>query len=370
MTRYLFFLGQNKPLAIAELKAIFPAASLGEAKVSILPLSTEEPLSEEQFCRLGGSIKVAQEIAEYQDDSDLKKKLLELLKDTKNFSLTFLASQSTKDLSEQIKDELLERHIARYLLAKDSTGLSPVALQKKKVTEIFVDPKENRFYKTVWSHNFRHWIARDRNKPYVTPKLGMLPPKLARIMVNLGIADKDPKGVTLLDPFCGTGTVLMEASLLGISVIGSDLSPQQVTGTNSNMKWLPKEQSCAGSKSALTLLVADATHISKEVSCVDTIVTEPTLGPPNPRLTQITGLQKGLQKLYIGAFKDWINILPPKGRIVFCYPIFTASRQATRWVAEFIDTCENLGYNCLQSDLDFTREGASIIRRILLFEKK
>ena len=68
------------------------------------------------------------------------------------------------------------------------------------------------------------------DKPYRDMRRGMLPPKLARSLVNLAIGAKSPSDMTILDPFCGTGTVLMEAMLLGTHVVGTDLAPAVFMG--------------------------------------------------------------------------------------------------------------------------------------------
>ncbi|MBI4441069.1 hypothetical protein HY639_02795 [Candidatus Woesearchaeota archaeon] len=47
-----------------------------------------------------------------------------------------------------------------------------------------------------------------------------LSPKLACAMVHLACA---PKGATIVDPFCGSGGILLEAALLGYAVKGYDL---------------------------------------------------------------------------------------------------------------------------------------------------
>ena len=42
----------------------------------------------------------------------------------------------------------------------------------------------------------------------------------------------------ILDPFCGTGTVLQEALLAGYDVVGTDLSQKMVDYTTENLSWL------------------------------------------------------------------------------------------------------------------------------------
>jgi putative methyltransferase (TIGR01177 family) len=60
-----------------------------------------------------------------------------------------------------------------------------------------------------------------------------IPARTARCLVNLsGIRP----GQSLLDPFCGTGSVLIEAALLGAEVYGSDVGWPLVRGTRRNLE--------------------------------------------------------------------------------------------------------------------------------------
>lgn len=50
-------------------------------------------------------------------------------------------------------------------------------------------------------------------------------PRMARTLVNLSLCGT---GATLLDPFCGTGGILIEAEMLGIHTLGSDFDPLMI----------------------------------------------------------------------------------------------------------------------------------------------
>ncbi|WEL19402.1 methyltransferase domain-containing protein [Candidatus Nanohalococcus occultus] len=60
-----------------------------------------------------------------------------------------------------------------------------------------------------------------------------LDPVLARVLVNLSEA---PPGSHVIDPFCGTGGILIEAGLCGIGVHGSDIQKEMVKGTRKNLE--------------------------------------------------------------------------------------------------------------------------------------
>jgi tRNA (guanine10-N2)-dimethyltransferase len=67
-------------------------------------------------------------------------------------------------------------------------------------------------------------------KPFFHP--GVLMPRMARALVNLS---QVCAGERLLDPFAGTGGILVEACLMGIKCIGIDVQPQLARGARENM---------------------------------------------------------------------------------------------------------------------------------------
>ena len=98
----------------------------------------------------------------------------------------------------------------------------------------------------------------------------MLPPKIARSLVNLVPATHFGSGKLLVDPFCGSGRILVEAAELDFEIAGSDAVATQSTQTKANLDSI-------GFKADIVTL--DATHLStKFQSNVDTIVAEPLYG--------------------------------------------------------------------------------------------
>lgn len=67
------------------------------------------------------------------------------------------------------------------------------------------------------------------HKPYHTSS--SLPAQLARGMVNL----VSPPARSLLDPCCGTGSILLEAQALGLEAFGCDLNPRMVGMARKNL---------------------------------------------------------------------------------------------------------------------------------------
>ena len=69
-------------------------------------------------------------------------------------------------------------------------------------------------------------------RPFFYP--GSMSPKLARCMV---ILSRVKAGQLVLDPFCGTGGILIEAGLIGCRVAGSDVNWKMKNGTAINLEY-------------------------------------------------------------------------------------------------------------------------------------
>jgi len=96
------------------------------------------------------------------------------------------------------------------------------------------------------------YAARDQKRPMRDAKVGMLPPKLAQIIVNIAVGKTDSfsrdnseeqtssksRQVRILDPFCGTGVVLQEAMLMDYDIYGTDIEPRMIEYSIENLKWL------------------------------------------------------------------------------------------------------------------------------------
>lgn len=81
--------------------------------------------------------------------------------------------------------------------------------------------------------NKRHFEEiKPHKRPFFYP--GSMSPKLARCMVNLSRACE---GDLVLDPFCGTGGILIEAGLIGCRVAGSDVNWKMKNGTAINLEY-------------------------------------------------------------------------------------------------------------------------------------
>lgn len=136
-----------------------------------------------------------------------------------------------------------------------------------------------------------------QHRPFFSPI--SLHPKLARALVNISLIKKDE---TLLDPFCGTGGILIEAGLIGARTIGSDVEDKMIEGCKKNLDFY-------GIKN-YELFCSDIGNINRYIAEVDAVVTDLPYG----RSTTTKG--EYIQQLYERAFENISKILKPGRRAI------------------------------------------------------
>lgn len=349
--------------AVAEIKNPQKAGKFGAIAQLTIPAS-------EVIDKLGGVVKIGLVLATL--DSNLPTDIEEWLQSwlTQQGSITFGVGEIGRDHHPKlnlgkIKATLPEAQKYRYL-SSERNGLSAaVLLHKTKVQEILFIQTENGILvvQTVGVQDIDLWTVKDRHKPYASRQRGMLPPKVARIMVNLALNGQvGTPDLVLLDPFVGSGTVLIEALASNLSVIGSDLDAEAVTGTNENLIWYKQNFSSAGS---LSVMQADATHLTSNnlPTPVNFIATEPFLGKPKPSPEFVQNMFKGLEKLYLGAAKNWTKFLADGANIVIVTPHVTVGKH-TYTMQRLIDKLHLFGYTTTLGPLEYQRPQAIVKRHI------
>lgn len=364
-------LGNTPDLSRLELEAV-----TGRPAHLIVPTVARLETDEEPTTlgeRLGGTLKLIEPV-QATSSATLHNDLVKLitLEEHKNVALTALSAPGvfTKSDVHAIKKAVVATRPVRFL-SLEVQGHSLVALKKQHVAEfcILSDDGVLIIGKTRWIHDADDWTLRDREKPYHDIKRGMLPPKVARIMANL--ACQGQQGLSLSDPFCGTGTVLTEAALIGCTTLyGSDTNLDSVDGTTRNMTWTKLTFPATEFTSLVTK--TDATHLDDVVKSVDAIATEPYMGPlidakHLPTRDKLKNIARGLSKLYLGALRAWHKILSGKGRVVISIPSFiTPSATITTLT---VDDYARLGYNHICS-VAYGKPGVTVVRNITILEKK
>ena len=343
---YCFILGHNPTLSIAEISQVLKEDfQVVELSARVLIIESQKELNAEQLQRrLGGTIKIEQSIKEIsaRDLLAFRSDIAGLLKQNKKiffgFSLYSLEShETTRKYQLQIKSLAMETKKAlknlglssRWVDSKDE-ALSSVVVQKNRLLTqgaefcFLIGADKIYLAKTLSCQEVEEYSYYDFGRPARSMKQGMLPPKLAKIMINLAQA---PQTGIILDPFCGVGTVLQEAIKMGYrNLIGTDIDEGAIKRTITNINWLSDQQKINFSDFNLKIFPADARVLSQLLTpgSIDAIVTEPYLGPvkiSNFKFS-ISNIIKELSELYLAAFRELKQVLKKDGRLVIVFPVF------------------------------------------------
>jgi tRNA (guanine10-N2)-dimethyltransferase len=172
----------------------------------------------------------------------------------------------------------------------------PVSLNNPEV-EYRAILSEDRCYFGKVLYSFDRGFSFDSRNPgkrdFFHP--GVMMPRMARTLVNLALARE---GEILLDPFCGTGGILIEAELLSMHAIGSDFDPLMVQGSTRNLQ-------------NASVMTADATQLPFSDHSIDTIVTDFPYG-------QSVCIRKTdtMDQLYAASLEEIRRVLKPGRRAV------------------------------------------------------
>lgn len=130
--------------------------------------------------------------------------------------------------------------------------------------------------------------------------VGLHPRRAASLVHLAGVAP----GGRILDPFCGTGGIVLEAALLGYDAWGSDLDPWMVQGTYQTLTDAGPDAVDA------TVFQADIGDVPGLVEDVDAIVTDLPYGAAS------STHDEALEALYARAFEAFADLLPLGGTAV------------------------------------------------------
>ena len=192
------------------------------------------------------------------------------------------------ELGGIIKKELGDK--AKVNLENPNTFLRTIVLDNSVLVSKQLVKRSKKHYNDLKPHK----------RPFFYP--GSMSPKLARGMVNLARAKK---GSTVLDPFCGTGGILIEAGIVGARVIGTDIDEKMVEGTKKNLEYCNIKD--------YNIFQGDARYITLEEK-VDAIVTDPPYG--------ISASTAGIdsKKIYEESLVSMQELLKENGYICMATP--------------------------------------------------
>jgi tRNA G10 N-methylase Trm11 len=215
------------------------------------------------------------------------------------------------------------------------------------------------------------YAARDQKRPKRDARVGMLPPKLAQIIVNL--ARPQPSN-TVLDPFCGTGVILQEALLMGYTTYGTDIEKRMINYTNQNLDWLENQthKHIAGATE-----VADATSHTWQEIPFQTIACETYLGRPFsvlPPPDVLAEVMQDVDTIHKKFLRNVAQQTQPGLRMCIAVPAWK-----TKSGFKHLPTLENLaelGYTRVSfahvgnEDLVYHREGQIVARELVVLTRK
>ena len=259
MIQSVCILGRQPALGLAELESLYGVAAIVPIGSHAAGLMLD--VQDVDFARLGGSTRQATVVGEVPGTSwkQVEKGLLAFAKSTAfalptsgKFHLGLSAygfdvsPAKLNALGLTLKKVLRARHDGSVRLVPNNEtelGTAQVIhhdLVKENGTELLIIAAGDKTYiaKTTSVQDIASYTTRDRERPKRDARVGMLPPKLAQIIINLAAGPAHDGQLTILDPFCGTGVVLQEALLMGYDAYGTDLEPRMIAYTTENLQWL------------------------------------------------------------------------------------------------------------------------------------
>lgn len=387
---YIALLGRQPELSIAELERVFTKVSWFSPQTALI--NTDAPID---IQRLGGSQKIGRVILRL-DSTDWRKASDAIVKryakawSTAEGKITlglsayeFTASpREVQKVGLILKSKLKQSGTSLRLIPNQEAALSTatahhnkLGLSDNKVELLIIKSKKQTIVaESIGTQNITALAARDQGRPRRDAFVGMLPPKLALMMINLATGPEADKPQRILDPFCGTGVLLQEAALLGKSVYGTDLAEKMIRYTRDNLNWL---QDTYKLDVDWYLHEGDAMD-TKWQSPISAVASEAYLGQPfsappsSAKLTEVRGNCNHI----IGSFlKNIAKQLTPGTPMVLAVPAWRDT-QGSFTHLQLVNKVEDYGFERIQlttvdSDkLLYSRPDQVVGRELLLLVKK
>lgn len=342
----LFFLlsGENESMPAAEVKAILEAEGYSYANAEELDqiLRLEAELGSVQMVQIRSAytrvcaleLFVANanhdDIAKAASETDFKA----VLKPGESFVVRVNRIRNYAD--QALNTMELEGKLGKQILKLTKDTKVSLKNPDKTFIGIITDEKLVLGLKLtdITSKTFSE--RRPRKKPFFHPSA--MPSKMARCMVNLAHGKAES---LVLDPFCGTGTSLIEATFIGCRAVGVDAQQRMILGTRKNLRFF--------NISAEGLVLADSRK--PPFFKVDCVVTDPPYGRSSSTLKSTT------EQLVKDVLASSRELLGAGQRICIASPkTLNISRLGTE-----------LGYRHVESHFAYIH--GSLTREIAVFEK-
>lgn len=396
LSNYFFILGNHPTLSVAEILAYLTTKkyvfTVLAADYDYLIISTNQQLDANLLEFIGGSIKFG-EIKKILDDFPNAEQIQDFLpnKEKVFFGLSLYPTKlknklvtNVFHLGLKLKKILKEKNKTARLVTSRQANLSAVVVVKNKLlsndgVEMVIINQQKKYFlgRTLAVQPFENLSERDYGRPQRDDHSGMIPPKLAQIMLNLSLTNTDD---LILDPFCGSGTILQEALWQQRKdLIGSDVSNKAINDTQKNLTWLEQKYNLLLDN--IKLVSASVLDLSKfiESESIDAIVTEPDLGRPDLNHASLVTEVARLEKLYVQSYQVFFKLLKKSGRVVMVWPVFFQDN--------FLDIeqqVEKIGFKKIRllptellniyklnkrNNLQYARPGQKVGREITIWQK-
>jgi hypothetical protein len=392
----IFILGRQPAIGRAELESLFGAEHL--EPIGDHAMACDIPLEEIPFDRIGGSIRLAKPIGEFPTTNWPKVaqttiKLLPRLIDSMPPEGKIKVGISAFGMSVN------ERHLLRTGLevkkALKTVGRSVRVVPNNEPSlntaqvlhnqligdlglELLFVQNNNETYLAQTTHiqDIDAYAKRDQGRPKRDAFVGMLPPKLAQTIVNLGAGNLEAAtDHVILDPFCGTGVVLQEALLMGYGAYGTDLEPRMVDYSQKNLAWLATQG--AEHASSVVVEVGDATNHKWEhsfsVVAGETYLGRPLSGWPTPeKLQEIIGTCNVILQKFL---RNMSEQTPSGTRLCLAMPAWAAPNGRI-YHLPLLDSLEVMGYNRVsfswstEQEMVYRRPEQLVARELLVITRK
>lgn len=393
--KYVAIAGRQPLISLAEIQTLYDkAAKLVGKKLVFFEINEDDEKNiSPDINRLGGSLKLGRFFD--TDFSKLAKFLATAHPEGKiTLGISDFSKQKKSGLAKQ-KSMELKRNLAKMgrsvrVITSNEPEISSATAhhnqlgEKAGCFEIFLIDRE--IYLSLGTQNITAYTERDQARPARDAKVGMLPPKLAQILINL--CGKLPEGARVLDPFCGTGVVLQEAAIMGYVPYGTDLNERMVEYSKKNLSWLFNERNQKRFKLLSSLIqkkdqilnaisVGDATSFTWEGE-IDAVAFEGYLGAPmsKPPVDIKFKTEKAkCREIAIGFLKNITPQIKSGTPVVMALPAWL--RENGKYAGlNILDEIQEMGYNfekfqdLSQSDLLYYREGQIVAREIIVIRKR
>ena len=406
-------LGRQPALGLAELESLYGPAKVRQVGEKAAVVSVDPCLL--AFDRLGGSVKFCKLLAELDtlDWSEIEKFLIEVAPGQSErmpggkmrLGLNVIGLDvSLKRLEATgltLKKAIRKTGRNVRLIPNKSLELNAAQVSHNQLTGptgwdliLLRDGKKTLIAQTVKVQDIEAYAKRDRWRPRRDTKVGMLPPKLAQIIINLAAGELSEEVLTnicdipadqeiplprlektVLDPFCGTGVVLQEAALMGYEVYGSDLEPRMVEYSRQNLEWLAGDFRLPAV--CCRLETGDATDHQWKPP-LDLVAAETYLGRPFTSLPAPEILARTVADCNLILKKFLSNIhgqLESGTRACLAVPVWQVKTGGFKKLP-LIDQISDLGYNRVSferardEDLIYHRPGQIVGRQLIVITRK